>query len=517
MNRTYMLLIKKMGLLMLALAIVLFLSGTVLAKSLYVIADINAYPDIPIEAYDIQAAPTYLAYQTTSYIPDRAGGAVGITIDTDTAYLFVTFEYSNELDLVDGTTMTTVGSVTAPGATNLAGIVVDQEKSKVYTVDRNTNHLYVYDWDSAAKTLTLEGDSYIELECNSGLYDIALDENADLLYVGDSSTEVKYFSTDDWSKQGEFTVSHAARGIAIDVDNQIVYTGSGGPYSSSYILSKYDLGTATETTKDTGGIVLGIAVDPASDLVYFTTYGYGTAFDRLIVYDKDLNELWKSDDLGNPTGIAIPGKDISYNPLNLNKADSGDCVMPDETFTYTISFTNPNDEAMTGVVIEDTLPSELDFVSASDAGTYSGGKVTWDLGSVSPGTDSVTVDVKVKPGTAYETVFTNSVTIDSEQTGPTTQSEDTEVCEEPAPTPTPSPSPSPTETPSPSPSPTETPSPSPSPTETPSPTPTVSPSPTPTTSPTPGPTPIPEFTTIGGGIVLIGSIYHAMKKRKKQN
>ncbi len=489
MNKAYIKVISKIGFLTVVLAMMLFLSGTVLAKSLYVIADINAYPDIPIEAYDIQAAPTYLAYQTTSYIPDRDGGAVGITIDTDTGYLFVTFEFSNVIDLIDGTTMTTQGTVTAPDATNLAGIVVDQEKSKVYTVDRNTNHLYVYNWDPAAKTLTLEGDSYIELECNSGLFDIALDENADLLYVGDSSTEVKYFSTDDWSKQGEFTVSHAARGIAIDVDNQIVYTGSGGPFSSSYLLSKYDLNTGTETTKDTGGIVLGIAVDPASDLVYFTTYGYGTSNDRLVAYDKDLNEFWKSDDLGNPTGIAIPGKDISYNPLNLNKADSGDCVMPDETFTYTISFTNPNEEAMSGVLIEDTLPSEVDFVSASDEGTYSGGKVAWDIGSVSPGTDSVTVDVKVKSGTAYSSVFTNSVTIDSEQTGPTTQSEDTEVCAEPAPTPTPSPSP----------------------------TPTMTPSPTPTTSPTPGPTPIPEFTTIGGGIVLLGSIYHAMKKRKKLN
>ena len=36
------------------LAAILTFSGAASAKSLYVIADINAYPDTPIQAFDIQ-------------------------------------------------------------------------------------------------------------------------------------------------------------------------------------------------------------------------------------------------------------------------------------------------------------------------------------------------------------------------------------------------------------------------------------------------------------------------------
>jgi len=122
----------------------------------------------------------------------------------------------------------------------------------------------------------------------------------------------------------------------------------------------------------------------------------------MIVYDASLTEVWKSGDLGNPTGLAIPGKDISYNPMNLNKADSGQCVDPDETFTYTISLTNSNNDDLTGVTLVDTLPAEVDFVSASDGGTYSAGQVTWNLGIVNPGTSSVTLTVQVQSGTALD-------------------------------------------------------------------------------------------------------------------
>ena len=74
---------KKKGLknIIIAIGMMLLMASFVSAKSLYVISDINANP-IPIQAYDIQGSPTYLAYQYTSTIPDRNGGAVGLTIDS---------------------------------------------------------------------------------------------------------------------------------------------------------------------------------------------------------------------------------------------------------------------------------------------------------------------------------------------------------------------------------------------------------------------------------------------------
>jgi len=290
------------------------MAGTASAKSLYVIADINAVPNIPIHAYDIQPAPTYLQYQTLHGIPDRNGGTVGLACDTDSGYLFATFEFSGKIDLINGTTMLSAGNVTAPGASNLAGIVVDQGKQKVYAVDRATNHLYVYSWDASTKTLTNDITTdpyYISLSGVTYAYGIALDEVNDLLYVGDYTTTVKYYNTSDWSQAGSFTVSHNAMGIAVDVINGFVYTGS---WDSLDLLSKYDLSTKSESTVNVGDPVLGLAVDPEKGgLVYITT---GGSSDKLIVYDSSLTQQWISGDIGNPTGLCIPGKDISYNPCS---------------------------------------------------------------------------------------------------------------------------------------------------------------------------------------------------------
>jgi len=413
------------------------MAGTASAKSLYVIADINAYQNIPIHAYDIQPAPTYLVYQTSQGIPDRDGGAVGLTIDTDSGYLFATFEFSDKMDLIDGTTMKTVGQVTAPQANDLAGIVVDQDKQKVYTVDRDTNHLYVYKWDAVSKTLTLEGTTYISLKDCSRAYGIALDEVNDLLYVGDKTMSVKYYRTDTWTKAGEFAVSHYATGIAIDVTNQYVYTGSGSPGSSSYLLSKYDLSTGTESTVNVGSTVLGVAVDPASSLVYITTYGDGTSTtqDRLIVYDSSLNRKWMSTDIGNPTGLCVPGKEVSYNPLSLSKDDglAGACVNPGDTINYEICYDNTlNTYAAYNVTITDTLSANTSFVSASGGGTYDSGThtVTWDIGTLTAGAAKKceALVLTVKSGTAPGTTITNSAVIDSDETPPTTKNVYTTVC-----------------------------------------------------------------------------------------
>jgi len=410
-------------------ALLLLLAGPASAKSLYVIASINLNPT-PVQSYDIQSSPTYLVYQTTNPIPAYAGGAVGLTIDTDSKMLFATYEASNVIQLVDATTMTSAGSTTAPGASNLAGIVVDQGKKKVYTVDRETNHLYVYSWDSVTKTLTLDGGAFKSLSGVSYAYGIALDEKNGKLYVGDRTKNIKIFNTNDWSTAGTKTVNQDVMGIAIDVNNQILYTGNAYPaYGSLGMLCKYDLGNdAASFIQLTNDNVVGLAVDEATGLLYITTGNQGTGgSDKLTVYNKNLNNLWESGDIGDPTGLCIPGKEVSYNPLNLAKTDSKDPVKAGEQFTYTISYLNGNTYPVNNVVITDTLPAEVDFVSATNGGTEAGGVVTWNIGTVAAGeSGSVSVTVKVKANTA-DGFISNSVMIDSDQTPPTTVNERTLV------------------------------------------------------------------------------------------
>ena len=415
--------------------------GTASAKSLYVNKDLNA--NSPISAYDIQPAPTYLVYQMTS-VPTHYGGA-GLAIDTDSEILFVTFEGYGTVDIVNAKTLAKLGTVTAPNANNLAGIVVDQDKQKVYSVDRSTNHLYVYSWDATTKTLTNDVTAspyYIPLTgiASGGAYGIALDEVHDLLYLADLSKNVKIFKTADWSSAGTITVSQGAMGIAVDTKNGLVYTGNAYEgYGSTHLLSKYDLNTNIEQSKDirtlSGGVstdnVVGLAVDPATSLLYITTGNQGSGgSDRIIVFDSGLNYLYATVDIGNPTGIAVPGKEISYNPLNLQKTDGlSACANAGSTVTYTLSYDNQNAYDVTGATITDTLPPEVDFVSASNGGTLSGDVVTWNIGGITAGTSGqVTVDVQIKSGTPGGTTITNSATIDTDQTPPTTQSETTDTC-----------------------------------------------------------------------------------------
>ena len=153
--------------------------------------------------------------------------------------------------------------------------------------------------------------------------------------------------------------------------------------------------------------------------------------DRLMVYDSSLTRKWKSGNLGSPTGLCVPGTDISYNPLNFDKDDGlgGACVGAGDTLTYPLSYTNlAGNPDVTGVTIVDMLPSEVAYQSCTGGGTQSGNTVTWNIGTVAGGTSgSVTLTATVNAGTEGTTI-TNTATIDSVETPPTTRNKQTLVC-----------------------------------------------------------------------------------------
>ena len=128
-------------------------TSTAHAKSLYVIAQ-NLYLDrpLPLQAYNIGAGGR-LTFQTQYGIPSIAGGAVGLAIDSDSGYLFITYEFTNEIRVVDATTMDAELVAAAQGAQDLAGIVYDQSRDLLYCMDRYTPTLNVYRWDPAQKGL----------------------------------------------------------------------------------------------------------------------------------------------------------------------------------------------------------------------------------------------------------------------------------------------------------------------------------------------------------------------------
>ena len=419
---------------------IMIVTETATAKSLYVIADINASPT-PIHAYDIGADGT-LTFQAQHLMPHYMLGAVGLAIDSDSGYVFVTYEASDQIQLIDAATMTEVDTTLAPDTTDLAGIVYDHDKKLLYCVDRRKNKLFVYNWEPNNARLTHIQGSPFTLKWATP-YGIALDEIDDLLYVANGSTTINVYRTSDWRLMDTITISRVAISIAVDVMNGFVYTGGG--YAGNKYLTQYHLATRTESEvtvePDAGGVV-GLGVDTDTGLVYMSTgLNNEPGGDNLLVYNSSLDKLSSVSNVGNPTGLVIPGKDIGYNPLNLSKVVLEGAVGKTETgiiktvgagrnITYGICFDNYNDYTVTDVSIVDQLPDEVTFVTADDDGVnghYDAKTHTykWLYEDYPTGSSTcLKLTVTVKKGVEAGTLMTNTVTLNSNETPPTTTSLD---------------------------------------------------------------------------------------------
>jgi len=82
--------------------------------------------------------------------------------------------------------------------------------------------------------------------------------------------------------------------------------------------------------------------------------------------------------------------------LAVIKDNSRTVLYPADVVTYTLTVTNNGDQNSSGVVLTDTLPEGLVFVSASNGGVHTAGVVTWPAVSLDAG-DSIerTVTVEV--------------------------------------------------------------------------------------------------------------------------
>ncbi|MBN1508296.1 MAG: hypothetical protein JW955_15720, partial [Sedimentisphaerales bacterium] len=364
------------------LAVVCLVMGTATltqAKSLYVIAEVlKLGGSTPVRAYNIGSGGI-LTYQTEYGIRSRGGGTIGLAIDSLSQSLFVTYEASDEIQVLNAVTMQESLVAVAPGAVDLAGIVYDHDKQLLYGVDRQEPNLYVYRWEPDTGQLNSVPGSPFKL---SGMtaYGIALDEIDDQLYVGNASRDVTVYNTADWSLARTITLRRSAISVAVDPKRHYLYTGAG--FIDIFYLTQYNLATGeeAEVLVDREAGVMGLGVDPATGLVYVTTgRNNRTGGDDLLVYDTHLALIQTVEDIGNPTGLAIPGKETSYNPLHLVKTVEQASGLPNPAavpevpiggeFTYDICFDHDG-YALTDITIFDSLPPEVTFVTADGDGTF---------------------------------------------------------------------------------------------------------------------------------------------------
>ena len=308
-------------------------------KSLYLVANHHTRQ---FDAWEIKpdGTATYQATYWLSYATDPAG----IAIDESSNTLFITSEFSGGVEIVDATTMTSLG--VSPGPSDLAGIDVDDANDVVYAVKRYSNNLYVYDWDPVAKSLTPRpGFNPYYLPGCLGAFGIALDEIRGILWVADSAAGIaRAYDVNTWVEDTtmSFAPSHKPVDIAVDRMRGYVYTVSMSagawvpPGCGSRLLSKYDIRTRTEVTGSLPDQGVGVAVDEVTGFVYITLspYGRGLSQGDLIVLDTSTTP-WTQIQMvkvsGSPAGICIPQEEVAYNPLGLTKDDGlaeGEYIYP---------------------------------------------------------------------------------------------------------------------------------------------------------------------------------------------
>lgn len=100
--------------------------------------------------------------------------------------------------------------------------------------------------------------------------------------------------------------------------------------------------------------------------------------------------------------------------LGIEKDDSPDPVESGKRLTYTITVTNLTPNAAIGVVVEDKLPTRVDFRSATSSQgtcTRAGRNVTCELGDI-PGGGTATIEIRVSP--TKTGAITNTATVSAD-------------------------------------------------------------------------------------------------------
>ena len=131
--------------------------------------------------------------------------------------------------------------------------------------------------------------------------------------------------------------------------------------------------------------------------------------------------------LTNTAAISAPIGTDDSNPANNIAADENNATpeadltltsvadadfYPNENLSYTITVSNHGPSDAANVVVRNTLPNEVTYVSANPAIASGPDPVTWDLGTLPPGTTQ-TIQLVVHVNDFVSASFTNTVSVSS--------------------------------------------------------------------------------------------------------
>ncbi|MCC6158631.1 MAG: hypothetical protein IT350_11320 [Deltaproteobacteria bacterium] len=356
-------------------------------RTVFVIGNINGgFGTFPLRAFNITDDTLHLAH---SWFPvDRDGGPVGLGVDPINERMFVSYEFSNVLDVFDATDATPLGQIVLAGTSDLCGLSVHEGNGILYTVDRMVNTIYEFDTDTFAPI------TQWTLPTGAGPFDLEVVEDVDgqdLLFVTDATNTIRWYDLDTHLEVGNAYQSvTAAVGLGVYInenDYPVLFTGSvnqhGLPSTPSLVKVDTESGQ-TSTVNLGGGNVRGIAVNQLDGLVYAAV---GSAFiggGTLRVYDVEtLTELTRAENIGaSPTDCKSTWLAFGSSIQKTSTTHPDGDIDTGEEVTFEIYVENRNSRPLHIIPFSDEYdPTQLTFVSASitpDNVDDVNGVITWN-------------------------------------------------------------------------------------------------------------------------------------------
>ena len=110
--------------------------------------------------------------------------------------------------------------------------------------------------------------------------------------------------------------------------------------------------------------------------------------------------------------------DLSKADISIEKFDSKDPVVTNESFTYTLSVTNHGPQNASNIIVNDTLPTNLILNSANPSESGASGSIYhWDIGSLLIG-ETINITLNVTTNTTTPGIITNYATVCSDTLDP---------------------------------------------------------------------------------------------------
>ncbi len=230
------------------------------------------------------------------------------------------------------------------------------------------------------------------------------------------------------------TVSLASDTTGTDLDGQPLSAGSEYTYSIKWVNNAVETDSAGNRTSVAADVVVSDNLPANVEFVSADNDGVYDSVSNTVVWELK-NQAARSYGtvkvtvratststsdalvLSNTAYVSVAGgssynSNTTSNPIarKTSSAGQGTTSQVGDEITYTIEYANATADAAT-VTITDVLPNTLEFVEASNGGSYANGTVTWTLNNVAAGASgSVTVHARVL-ASAVNSTISNSATV----------------------------------------------------------------------------------------------------------